>query len=131
MVAIAPITSTSTALADSNPLSNPSPDPFKGSMDQYRIDRENYLNAMKMRNFQIRAINNDFKNACDSAALAFKNAMSVAKTPDAKNAAIAARKNAISAAIVARDTSIAALGAEPIAPIEPIKPMKASKSKSR
>jgi hypothetical protein len=130
-LAISPVVVAPSAIADSNPQAAPTADPFKGLMDQYRADREAFMNQMKQRSAQIRAINVSFKNACDTAALAFKSAMAVAKTPDAKNAAIAARKNAISAAIAIRDAAIAALGAEPLPPVEPMKPLKASKGKSR
>jgi hypothetical protein len=130
-LAFAPIVSAPSASADTNPQATPTGDPFKILMDQYRADREAFMNQMKQRSAQIRAINVSFKNACDTAALVFKSAMTVAKTPDAKNAAIAARKNAISAAIAVRDAAITALGAEPLPPVEPIKPMKAPKGKSR
>lgn len=130
-LAISPIVVAPMAHADSNPQTNPSVDPYKGLMDQYRADREIFMNQMKQRSIQIRTINATFKNSCDTAAADFKNAMAIARTPDAKNAAIAARKNAISAAIAIRDAAIAALGAEPLPPVEPMKPMKAPKGKSR
>lgn len=118
------------AYADSTP--SPAPESPRTTFEQYRVDRENYLIAVKQRSAMIRNINIAFKNACDKATSEFKSAMSVARTPDQKNAAVTARKNAISAAIIARDKSIAALGAEPVAPIEPLKPMKISgKNKSR
>jgi hypothetical protein len=128
---ISPIAVAPSASADSNPQATPSADAFKGLMDQYRADREAFMNQMKQRSMQIRAINITFKNACDTAAADFKSAMASAKTPDAKNAANAARKNAISSAIAVRDAAIAALGAEPLPPVEPMKPMKAPKGKSR
>jgi hypothetical protein len=130
-LAISPIAVAQSASADSNPQATPSADAFKGLMDQYRADREAFLNQMKQRSLQIRAINVTFKNACDTAAAEFKSSMALARTPDAKNAAIAARKSAISSAIALRDSAIAALGAEPLPPIEPVKPMKAAKGKSR
>ena len=133
-LAILPIVVAPMANADANPQTTTTADPFKALMEQYRSDREAFMNQMKQRSLQIRAINATFKNACDTAAIDFKNAISVAKTPDAKNAAIAARKSSISAAIAVRDAAIAALGAEPQPPVEPIKPiqsMKAPKSKSR
>lgn len=118
------------AFADSTP--SPSPESPRTALEQYRVNRENYLIAVKQRSAMIRNINIAFKNACDKATSEFKRAMSVARTPDQKNAAVTARKNAISAAIIARDTSIAALGAEPVAPVEPMKPFKVSgKNKSR
>ena len=130
-IAFSPIAIAPSAVADSSPQVSPTPNPNRSAQEQFRIDRDNYLTEMRVRSLQIRNINNDFKVACDTAALTFKNAMASARTPDQKNAAIAARKNAISAAIAARDAAIAGLGAEPTPPVEPMKPMKAGKGKSR
>ena len=74
-LAISPIVVAPSAIADSNPQATPSSDPFKGLMDQYRADREAFMNQMKQRSMQIRAINVTFKNACDTAAADFKSAM--------------------------------------------------------
>jgi hypothetical protein len=117
------------AIADPTPTQ--SADPSRNPMEQYRIDRDIYNAAMKMRNLYIRNINIAFKNACDKAALDFKGAMSSAKTPDQKNIAANARKSAINSAIAARDAAISALGEEPVPPMEPMKPLKAPKGKSR
>ena len=118
-----------TAMAEPTPA--PTSDPARNPMEQFRIDRDNYNNAMMMRALNIRNINIAFKSACDKAAIDFKSAMSTAKTPDQKNLAAQARKNAISAAIIARDSAIAALGPEPLPPIEPMKQPKGPKNKSR
>jgi hypothetical protein len=117
------------AIAEPTPA--PTSDPAHNPMEQFRIDRDNYNNAMMMRALNIRNINIAFKSACDKAALDSKNAMSAAKTPDQKNLTAQARKNTISAAIIARDSAIAALGPEPLPPIEPMKPLKGPKNKSR
>jgi hypothetical protein len=119
----------SAAMAEPTPA--PTTDPARNPMDQFRIDRENYINAMQMRNLNIKNINIAFKSACDKATLDFKSAMSLAKTPDQKNLAATARKSAISTAVIARDNAITALGAEPIPPLEPAKPFKAPKNRSR
>lgn len=128
LIAISTVTPIA-AVAEPTPA--PSSDPSRNPMEQYRIDRENFYAAMKVRNQAIRNINIEFKNACDKATQDFKNAMASARTPDQKNVAAQSRKNAISAAIVARDNAIAALGAEPLPPIEPMKPLKAPKNKTR
>lgn len=131
-IAISAIAVTSPAYAEPTPAPTTSTQPTKNPIEQYRIDRENYLAAMNMRSLQMKIINSNFKIACDRATFEFKKSMSTARTPDQKNLAIAARKSAISAAIIARDDAIAALGAEPIEPMEPAKPMKISgKSKNR
>ena len=125
------VSSSSPILAMAEPTPAPTSDPARNPMEQFRIDRENYANAMKMRALNIRNINIAFKSACDKAALDYKNAMSTARTPDQKNLAASARKSAISTAIIARDSAITALGPEPLPPIEPAKPLKAPKGKAR
>ncbi len=131
-ITFSPVVISQSAIADSNNQTTPAPDAFKAAMDQYRADRDIYMNAMRQRSQQIRSINILFKNSCDTALNDFKSAMSQARTPDQKNAAIASRKNAISAAIIARDAAINALGTEPTPPAEPIKPAQApGKNKSR
>ena len=134
-VAIAALLATSilipaSALAEPTPA--PSPESTRSPFEQFKIDRDAYLEAIRVRSQQIRVINNIFKESCDKSARDFKLAMSQARTPDQKNLANTLRKNAVSAAIVARDAAITALGPEPIAPIEPTKPMKiANKKKQR
>lgn len=129
-IALSSLTFTSQAVAEPTPA--PTSDSIKSPQEQYKIDKENYIASLKLRNQQIRAINIVFKNTCDKAAQDFKIAMASARTPDQKNLANALRKNAISAAIIARDAAITALGEVPVAPIEPPKPMRANtKSKSR
>lgn len=111
------------------PSPSPSPEVTRSPYEQFKIDRENYLDAMKIRSQQIKNINIVFKELCDKAARDYRAAMASARTPDQKNNVATARKNAISAAIVARDAAIAALGAEPVPPIDPAKPLKASNKK--
>jgi hypothetical protein len=126
---ISPISFATDASADSNPQISPTADPYKTLLNQYRIDRDNYLNAMKERSQQIRVININFKSACDLAASNFYKEMSTARTPDQKNAAVSNRKNSIGAAIAARDLAITNLGAEPTPPVEPTKPMRVTKNR--
>ena len=114
-----------------DPTPTPSPESTRSPLEQFKFDREAYLEAIKVRSQQIRIINNIFKESCDKAARDYKAAMSVARTPDQKNYAATLRKNAVSAAIVARDAAITALGAEPIPPIEPAKPLKISSKKKQ
>jgi hypothetical protein len=111
------------------PSPTPTPTTTLNPFEQFRIDREAYLEAMKVRSQQMRLINNVFKESCDKAARDYKFAMASARTPDQKNSAATIRKNAVSAAIVARDYAIAELGAEPVAPVEPAKPLKVSNKK--
>lgn len=125
-------TGISIARAEPTPTPYVIPDTFKNPQERYRFERDLYLAALKNRAQLIKNINIVFKIACDKAALDYRNAMSVARTPDQKNLAVSMRKNSVSTAIVARDLAIEALGEEPVAPIEPTKPSKIqSKSKSR
>lgn len=129
-----PIAPTGISIASAEPTPTPYviPDTFKNPQERYRFERDLYLAALKNRAQLIKNINIVFKIACDKAALDYRNAMSVARTPDQKNLAVSMRKNSVSAAIVARDLAIEALGEEPSAPVEPAKPLKIqSKSKSR
>jgi membrane-bound lytic murein transglycosylase B len=119
-----------TAFAEPTPA--PTTESPRTPFEQYRLDFNEYLEAIKVRSQQIRVINAVFKDSCDKAARDFKAAMSVARTPGQKNYAATARKNAVSDAIIARDFAITELGAEPVPPVEPAKPLKvASKKKSR
>lgn len=118
--------------ASAEPSPSAAPQAPRSPQDQFRNDRQNFMELMRQRGELIRTININFKNACDKANLDFKNAMASAKTPDQKNAAVNARKTAISNAILERDNAIAALGAEPTPPAEPMRSMKApGKGKSR
>ena len=124
------LSTTPSAVADQTPA--PTIETYKAAVEQYKLDKEIYMAAMRARSQQIKAINLAFKNACDKAAQDFKSAMSVARTPDQKNVANATRKNAISTAILARDVAITNLGQLPEPPLEPQKPAKVSaKNRSR
>ena len=130
LLAISSLALAPQAFADPTPA--PAVDLYKAALEQYKLDKEIYIAAMRTRSQQIKAINLAFKNSCDRAAQEFKSAMATAKTPDQKNLANAARKSAISEAILARDAAITNLGSLPMPPIEPMKPMKvSSKNKSR
>lgn len=133
-VAIAALVATSflaPTASFADPTPSPSPESTRSPFEQFKIDREAYLEAIKIRSQQMRVINNIFKESCDKAARDFKVAMSTAKSLDQKNLAATLRKNAVSAAIASRDISINALGAEPTPPIEPAKPLKVSSKKKK
>lgn len=130
----ASLTSPSPATADAIAAPSPSPsiESFKGSIEQYKIAKEAFIEAVKIRNQQIREINLEFKIAIEKSTQDFRNAMALAKNPDQKTIIASARKSAVSAAIIARDAAIEALGEEPVPPIEPSKFKKApTKSKNR
>jgi hypothetical protein len=114
------------------PTISPAPEPFKGTFEQFRVAREAYLEAVKLRNESIKAINLAFKSAVERANLEYRAALSTAKTLDQRSQISSQRKAAITAAIVARDAAIAELGDEPIQPQEPMRAKKApNKGKGR
>jgi hypothetical protein len=131
IVALVALSTLAPSASFAEPTPAPTNDVQRTPLEQYRLDRDAYLEALKERSQQIRLINIIFKDTCDKAARDFKAAMSVARTPDQKNYAATLRKNAVSAAIVARDNAITALGAEPVPPIEPAKPLKVSSKKKQ
>lgn len=134
---LASLVVTTAAIAISAPvaLAEPTPAPTTSpasSLEQFKIDRDAFFAAMKVRNQQINAINTTFNRACDKAKKDFKRAMATAKTPDQKNAAVATRDSEITAAIVARDDAINLLGPAPTPPVEPVRVSKMqSKVKQR
>jgi hypothetical protein len=130
-LAVSPISLIDNANADANPRVSATPNPYKSSVDQFRVDRDNYVTAMKIRSQQIRAINMNFKIACDLATSNFLREIAQARTPDQKNLAVSNRKSAISAAVAARDFAINQLGLEPTPPTEPQKPAKGEKPRAR
>lgn len=130
LLALSSLTLAPQAFADPTPA--PGTDIYKVALEQYKLDKEIYMAAIRIRSQQIKAINLAFKNSCDKAAQDFKSAMATARTPDQKNLANATRKNAISDAIIARDEAITNLGSLPLPPVEPMKPLKvAPKNKAR
>ena len=125
------------AVAEPTPSPSPSSTIIRTPLEQYKYDREIYLNAVKARDAAIRQINAAFKVAVEKSTQDYKAAMSLARTPDQKVMANSNRKSAIAAAINQRDAAIDELGEEPIPPTEPAKitrfkaPKEQSKSKNR
>ena len=112
--------------ADVTPSPTPSPTAtsFKALQEQYKKDREAFIQAVKNREQRIREINSAFKASVDKATYEAKTLMATATTPDQKNAISAQRRSAVAAAIVARESAVAALGSLQTPPIEPIRPTK-------
>ena len=112
--------------ADVTPSPTPSPTAtsFKALQEQYKKDREAFIQAVKNREQRIREINSAFKASVDKATYEAKTLMATATTPDQKNAISAQRRSAVAAAIVARESAVAALGSLPTPPIEPVRPTK-------
>jgi hypothetical protein len=118
--------------AIAQPSASPAAEPFRGTIEQFKVAKEEYIEAQRIRSQQIKIINLNFKLAIDKSTLDFRNAMALAKNPDQKTQIASQRKSAVSAAIIARDAAIEALGAEPIPPVEPVKAKKApAKNKGR
>ena len=123
----------SSALADSLPSPSPSPSATstRSPLEQYKVDRDNYLLALKARDIAIRTINQNFKYAIDRSAMEYRLAMQLAKNPDQKFQANNSRKSAITLAISVRDAAIALLGPEPTPPVEPLKLVKPKSAKEK
>lgn len=125
------------AVAEPTPSPSPTSTIIRTPLEQYKYDREIYLNAVKARDIAIRQINATFKAAIEKSTQDYKAAMSLARTPDQKVLANTNRKSAIAAAINQRDAAIEELGEEPTPPIEPAKvtrfkaPKEQSKGKNR
>jgi hypothetical protein len=116
-------------------LADPTPAPSTtqlSPLEQYRVDRDLYLNSMKLRQQEINQINAAFNKTCTKVKKDYKNAILMAKTPDQKNQAVATRDAAISAAILAHESAMNKLGSEPTPPAEPMRLQKMQgKSKVR
>lgn len=137
LVAAFAVATPSLAIAEPTPSPSPTSTVIRTPIEQYKYDREVYLNEVKARDFAIRQINAAFKSAIDKSTQDYKAAISTARTPDQKVLANSSRKSAITAAISQRDLAIAALGEEPTPPIEPAKttrfkaPKEQTKGKNR
>lgn len=107
-----------------SPLPSPTATSFKALQEQYKKDRDAFVQAVKNREQRIREINSAFKASVDKATYEAKTLMATATTPDQKNAISAQRRNAVAAAIVARESAVEALGPLPTPPVEPARPTK-------
>ena len=55
------------AHAEPTPSPTSTADAYKTPLEQYKIDRDEYLQALKDRDFRMRVINTVFKNSVDKA----------------------------------------------------------------
>jgi hypothetical protein len=119
-------TSIAPSFADPTPTPTPSSttDSYKLALEQFKHDRDMFINSMRDRSSKMREINMTFKSSVDKANADARSALASATTPLQKSTISAARRNAIDTAINARDTSIAALGEMPVPPTEPVRPPK-------
>lgn len=115
------------AQADPTPSPSATAETYKSLHEQYKLDRDEYQQAIKDRDSRMRVINAIFKNSVDKANADARAAMLNAITPEQKTSTASARRNAIALAITLRDAAILALGPMP-AP--PAKPEKSSMEKS-
>ena len=121
------LASSAPAQADPTPSPSATADAYKSPLEQYKIDRDEYLQAVKDRDSRMRVINAIFKNSVDKANADARAAMLNAITPEQKTSTSSARRNAIALAITLRDAAIQALGPMPT---PPAKPEKSSMEKS-
>jgi hypothetical protein len=109
------------AHADPTPSPSATADTYKSLHEQYKLDRDEFLQGVKDRNFRMRVINTIFKNSVDRANADARAAMAYALTPEQKTSTSSARRNAIALAITVRDAAILALGPMPTPPTKPEK----------
>ncbi len=112
-----------TAQADIEPTPSPSTtaEVYKALQEQYKRERDLYLQAIRDRDNKMRMINLIFKNAVDKATTDARIAMASATTPEQKNSISATRRNAITQAITLRDSMISGIGPMPTPPAKPDK----------
>jgi hypothetical protein len=115
------LTSSGPAQADPTPSPSATADAYKTPLEQYKLDRDEYQQALKDRDFRMRVINTIFKNSVDKANADARAAMANALTPEQKTSTSSARRNAIALAITIRDAAILALGPMPTPPAKPEK----------
>ena len=119
------IVSSGFSAAQADPTPSPSPsasaDTYKSAQEQFKRERDDYMQVLRERDLKMRVINMNFKTAVDKATSDARFAMLNAVTPEQKNAIAAARRNAIAQAITLRDSAILALGPIPTPPAKPEK----------
>ena len=119
-----------TASAEADVLPSPTPsasiqtDPYKVALEQFKEDRDIYMQSMRDREQKIRAINQTFNQAVNKASQDARALMQAASGPEQKSAAKNAQRTAIANAITAHENAINALGQPPMPPVEPIRPPK-------
>jgi len=109
------------AHAEPTPSPTATADAYKTPLEQYKLDRDEYQQALKDRDSRMRVINAIFKNSVDKANADARAAMANALTPEQKTSTSSARRNAIALAITLRDAAILALGPMPTPPVKPEK----------
>ena len=109
------------AHAEPTPSPSATAETYKSLHEQYKIDRDEYLQAVKDRDFRMRVINAVFKNSVDKANADARAAMANAITPEQKTSTWSARRNAVALAITLRDAAVLALGPMPTPPAKPEK----------
>lgn len=128
---------TTASFADPTPTPSPTATSFQDAMNEFKIAREIFNEAIKARTANMRLINKNFNDAINKANSDFNAGLSQAKTPAQKFQLAATRLSAKSAAIAARDAAILALGPMPVEPVEPVAPyaakngMKSGKGKKK
>lgn len=121
------ITLVASTSAQAEPTPTATADAYKTPLEQYKLDRDEYQQALKDRDSRMRAVNAIFKNSVDKANADARAAMLNAITPEQKTSTWSARRNAVALAITLRDVAILALGPMPT---PPAKPEKSSMEKS-
>lgn len=103
-----------------------------GVFEQFQRDMDAFRVAMRLRDQQMREINQNFYWAINKANQDARSAMQIASKPEQKISVITLKKGAVAAAIYARENAIIALGQPPIPPVDPMRVQKNSaKQKER
>jgi hypothetical protein len=106
------------------PTASTQTDPYKIALEQFKRDRDIFIQAVRDREQQIRTINQTFNLAVTKASQDARSLMQAATGPEQKSAAKNAQRTAIANAITVHENAINALGQLPVPPVEPTRPQK-------
>lgn len=117
LLAISLVTTGATSAYADTPQA-PATDSNKISKEQYKKEKDSYIEAIRERDFKFRTINMNFKLAMDKASADYKDAVLEATSPEQKTSARTAYIAARTQAIAKRDLAILNLGPAPVPPAE-------------
>lgn len=113
LLAISLVTTGATSAYADTPQA-PASDSNKISKEQYKKEKDSYIEAIRERDLKFRTINMNFKLAMDKASSDYKDAILEATSPEQKTSARTAYVTARTQAITKRDLAILNLGPAPM-----------------